>query len=250
MFSLYLPPLLSLHPPPPRRSIRYSIGTTPPPPDGWIATPLMMALSRLPVLFLLASSAITIAFAFTLPSSSPEAAVKGCLAHHLNSESHISCTSVTMEQATNNEDDMTTIHRRYCSPFFPMNENSNKQSSALIILNTPFQTAIQRQTRSNNNNCLPDVLRVLWESTTYHVCADGGANRLYDATTISTLISSSNENSIDKFIPDMITGDLDSIRPDVRAYYEEKGVPIVRVEDQNYHDLDKSLMAVGAYMDA
>ena len=210
----------------------------------------MMALSRLPVLFLLASSTITIAFAFTLPSSSPEAAVKGCLAHHLNSESHISCTSVTMEQATNNEDDMTTIHRRYCSPFFLMNENSNKQSSALIILNTPFQTAIQRQTRSNNNNCLPDVLRVLWESTTYHVCADGGANRLYDATTISTLISSSNENSIDKFIPDMITGDLDSIRPDVRAYYEEKGVPIVRVEDQNYHDLDKSLMAVGAYMDA
>ncbi len=92
---------------------------------------------------------------------------------------------------------------------------------------------------------------MLWESTTYHVCADGGANRLYDATTSSTLKhSSSNENNIDKFIPDMITGDLDSIRSDVRAYYEEKGVPIVRVEDQNYHDLDKSLMAVGAYMDA
>ena len=146
---------------------------------------------------------------------------------------------------------MTTIHRRYCSPFFPMHEASsrNKQSSALIILNTPFQTAMHSQSRSNNNHCLPDVLRVLWESTTYHVCADGGANRLYDATS-GTQNSSSNKNNIDKFIPDMITGDLDSIRSDVRAYYEEKGVPIVLVEDQNYHDLDKSLMAVGAYMDA
>lgn len=157
-----------------------------------------------------------------------------------------------MEQATNNEDDLTTIHRRYCSPFFPMHEarSRNKQNSALIILNTPFQTATHSQSRCSNNHCLPDVLRVLWESTTYHVCADGGANRLYDATTSGTQNSSSNENNIDKFIPDMITGDLDSIRPDVRAYYEEKGVPIVRVEDQNYHDLDKSLMAVGAYMDA
>lgn len=199
----------------------------------------MMAFLRLPVLFLLASSNIPISFAFSLSLSS-------------NSESHISGSSVTMEQATNN-DDMTTIHRRYCSPFFPMHEGSsrNKQSSALIILNTPFQTAMHSQSSSSNNHCLPDVLRVLWESTTYHVCADGGANRLYDATTSSTQKnSSSNENNIDKFIPDMITGDLDSIRSDVRAYYEEKGVPIVRVEDQNYHDLDKSLMAVGAYMDA
>ena len=131
-----------------------------------------------------------------------------------------------------------------------MHEARNKQSSALIILNTPFQTEMHSQSRSSNNRCLPDVLRVLWESTTYHVCADGGANHLYDATTSGTLNSSSNENNIDKFIPDMITGDLDSIRPDVRAYYEEKGVPIVRVEDQNYHDLEKSLMAVGAYIDA
>ena len=200
----------------------------------------LMAFLRLPVLlFLLASSTIPISFAFTLSLSS-------------NFESHISGSSVIMEQATNNEDDMTTIHRRYCSPFFPTHEASsrNKQSSALIILNTPFQTAMHSQSRSSNNHCLPDVLRVLWESTTYHVCADGGANRLYDATTSSTQNSSSNGNNIDKFIPDMITGDLDSIRSDVRAYYEEKGVPIVRVEDQNYHDLDKSLMAVGAYMDA
>ena len=31
---------------------------------------------------------------------------------------------------------------------------------------------------------------------------------------------------------------VDSLRRDVRQYYESKGVEIIRVEDQDYHDLD------------
>lgn len=124
-------------------------------------------------------------------------------------------------------------HRRYKSPFLSdlhdNNTGNNQHSSAaLVILNTPIQTTA--------NHSLPDVFQVLWKSTTFHVCADGGANRLYDATTLI------GEN--DALIPDLITGDLDSIRPDVRSFYEKREVPIVCVEDQNYHDLDKSLMAV------
>jgi thiamine pyrophosphokinase len=122
--------------------------------------------------------------------------------------------------------EMTHI-RRYYSPFCIQPSSS----SALIILNTPIRCP---QTSENRN--LPDVFRVLWEATTFRVCADGGANRLYDATI--------EKDTDDVLVPDLITGDLDSLRPDVRSYYEKRGVPIVCVQDQDYHDLDKSLMAV------
>ncbi len=42
------------------------------------------------------------------------------------------------------------------------------------------------------------------------LCADGGANYAYDM----------------QIIPDMIIGDMDSIRPEVREYYEQQGVPL------------------------
>ncbi len=130
--------------------------------------------------------------------------------------------------------------RRYNSPFLSAlhddntSNNQHSSSAALVILNTPIQTTA--------NHSLPDVFQELWKSTTFHVCADGGANRLYDATTLI--------GEDDALIPDLITGDLDSLRPDVRSYYEKRGVPIVCVEDQNYHDLDKSLMAVEKWIDS
>lgn len=51
----------------------------------------------------------------------------------------------------------------------------------------------------------------LWNVCKTVVCADGGANRLFD-----------NIGVIDrpKFIPHFITGDLDSLREDVSKYYE------------------------------
>jgi thiamine pyrophosphokinase len=167
----------------------------------------------------------------------------GGSAHHslFNSE------TVTMsdDEQTQEEKQQTPHRRRYYSPFFPLNNDNNSQQSseaALVILNTPIPTVKTTSDNNNNNNnnsnsqqTLPDVFRILWESTSFHVCADGGANRLYDATITTT------NNAL---IPDLITGDLDSLRPDVQSYYEQQGVPIVCVQDQNYHDLDKSLMAV------
>lgn len=143
--------------------------------------------------------------------------------------------TIIMSDQAQEERRKPTTCRRYYSPFLSpqhcgSDTDRSSSSAALIVLNTPIQTTA--------NGSLPDVFRVLWESTTFHVCADGGANRLYDATM---------EHGV--LIPDLITGDLDSIRPDVRSYYEKRGVPTICVEDQNYHDLDKSLMAVEKWLE-
>jgi len=87
---------------------------------------------------------------------------------------------------------------------------------ALIILNQPFR--------------LPLLLR-LWNSSQWHCCADGGANHLFDS------FHTAEERN--KYFPDLITGDLDSIRPQVREYYSSYGVPVIQDNDQDSTDLMK-----------
>ena len=90
------------------------------------------------------------------------------------------------------------------------------------------------------------------------ICCDGGANHLFDG-------HSKRERAI--FVPDVIIGDLDSIRPEVctfdaafrvilsacmyllfycpllqvSAYYTAAGTSLVRVGEQDSHDFDKAL---------
>ena len=64
----------------------------------------------------------------------------------------------------------------------------------------------------------------LWAHCDFKICADGGANRLYDG-----LVASGDEH---KYIPDMIKGDLDSLRGDVKAFYSAAGTRIVYDFDQ------------------
>ncbi|TFK40306.1 thiamine pyrophosphokinase Thi80 [Crucibulum laeve] len=89
---------------------------------------------------------------------------------------------------------------------------------ALIILNQPFSRGLFHR---------------LWNSTQLHYCADGGSNRLYDTLNDSP--------TREQYLPDLIKGDLDSIRSDVRAYYELKGVRVVQDHDQNSTDLMKCI---------
>lgn len=73
----------------------------------------------------------------------------------------------------------------------------------------------------------------------FRICADGGANRLYDFYRSST----SDECAIAD--PHAIRGDLDSLRADVRAYFAAR--PDVRIEhhaSQYSTDLQKCIQAV------
>lgn len=60
---------------------------------------------------------------------------------------------------------------RHCPVKFLLNGRSetprDKEDGSLVILNQPITSFA--------------ILRHVWESTSYHICADGGANRLYDA---------------------------------------------------------------------
>ncbi|KAF8807026.1 thiamine pyrophosphokinase Thi80 [Phlegmacium glaucopus] len=99
--------------------------------------------------------------------------------------------------------------------------NTRSHHHALIILNQPF--------------CLPLLLR-LWHSSQWRCCADGGANRLFDS------FRTSEERN--KYFPDLIKGDLDSIRPQVREYYSSYGVPVSHDNDQDSTDLMKCIASL------
>ena len=104
---------------------------------------------------------------------------------------------------------------RHDSPFL---ESNVSIATALVILNSPIQSPPSL------------VFQHLWDSSSFRVAADGGANRLYDFNS--------------SLLPDAIRGDLDSLRPNVRAHYEERGVSVTRDCDQNTNDLDKALQLI------
>ncbi len=175
--------------------------------------------------------------------------------------------SHVMMMTNEQPDKKTMMIHRYDSPFIPINEDREQDdvlpaSSALVILNTPINynsscgsnDATLPRGRNNNGTALSGVLGALWKKSTYRVCADGGANRLYEATVVGTKTrpEGDGEEGVDEstgscccceqFLPDLVTGDLDSLYPHVHEYYKSRGVDIVRVEDQDFHDLDVRML--------
>ena len=53
--------------------------------------------------------------------------------------------------------------------------------------------------------------------------------------------SSSNSANLDEYIPDVIIGDLDSLRDDVEDFYQSRGSSIIKEDEQDTNDLEKSL---------
>lgn len=76
---------------------------------------------------------------------------------------------------------------------------------------------------------------------TFYVCADGGANRLHDE--LPRMIPSQPANIVRRrFLPQLIRGDMDSVRPEVLEFYKSQGVCIENLShDQMSTDLHKCL---------
>ena len=60
-------------------------------------------------------------------------------------------------------------------------------------------------------------------AASYRICADGGANRLHDAA-CEWVPNGEISQGRKAFLPNIILGDLDSIRPDVSDYYKQQGI--------------------------
>jgi thiamine pyrophosphokinase len=82
----------------------------------------------------------------------------------------------------------------------------------------------------------PEILMNIFLRFRLRICADGGANILYESM---PLLEGGLEGSI--FLPDVLIGDFDSIRSDVRSAYASAGVKIIQILDQSNTDLDKAL---------
>ncbi|KAI6248564.1 thiamine pyrophosphokinase [Erysiphe necator] len=98
---------------------------------------------------------------------------------------------------------------------------------ALVILNRELQLPISVYSR-------------LWANAVYKVAADGGANRLYDLN--KNTCNNISENASPPFLHlNCIVGDLDSLRPDSRAYWVQQKVPIIHYPEQDSTDFAKAV---------
>ncbi|KAI9341297.1 thiamine pyrophosphokinase [Pilaira anomala] len=99
------------------------------------------------------------------------------------------------------------------SPANILAKEGKPKKFCLIVLNQPI-TQIEYFNR-------------LWDNASFKFVADGGSNRIYDAFKHDQTI--------------LARGDLDSIRPEVRSYYESKRVTITKVSEQDTTDFMKCI---------
>ena len=78
----------------------------------------------------------------------------------------------------------------------------------------------------------------LWNRANFKVTVDGGTNRWFE-------IVKKNPNIEDKSVPDLISGDLDSVSKDVLEHYKSK-CEIVETPDQDFTDFTKAVRIVAS----
>ncbi|XP_022953399.1 thiamine pyrophosphokinase 1-like isoform X1 [Cucurbita moschata] len=89
------------------------------------------------------------------------------------------------------------------------------------------------------NQRLPKFTPLLWKHAQLRLCADGGANRIFDELPLlfPHLDALDVRNS---YKPDVISGDMDSIRTEVLDFYAKQGTKIFdESEDEDTTDLHK-----------
>ena len=104
-------------------------------------------------------------------------------------------------------------------------QDYDHKSYGMIILNQPLEHVSYVINAEERSDCV--------------VCADGGANRLFDLHRRAIAQGFRHEDDLN--MPRAVIGDLDSINPEVRRYYAEAGVIVVQDTNQYATDLRKCL---------
>lgn len=108
-------------------------------------------------------------------------------------------------------------------------QDESNGSAALIILHSPIDQY--------------EYVRRLYQHASYRLCADGGANRLYNILT-KQFPDLTPIEALRKALPNCVHGDLDSLDNNVRKLYEQLGVEISKDPDQYSTDLEKAVKKV------
>lgn len=108
-----------------------------------------------------------------------------------------------------------------------LHSHTSSSRRALIIVNQSFSARLFHR---------------LWNSCTWRCCADGGANRLHDIFDDPEFMKRKAFRG--EYLPDLIKGDMDSIREHVKSYYASHGVPVVEDHDTETTDLMKCVSAL------
>ncbi|OWM77981.1 thiamine pyrophosphokinase 1-like isoform X1 [Punica granatum] len=89
------------------------------------------------------------------------------------------------------------------------------------------------------NQRLPRFTPLLWQHAQLRLCADGGANRVFDE--MPGLFPHEDAVAVrNRYKPDVIKGDMDSVRTDVVDFYIKLGTKVVDAShDQDTTDLHK-----------
>jgi len=79
-----------------------------------------------------------------------------------------------------------------------------------------------------------DPIDTLWNHAAVRICADAGASRLYDWASAAK----------HKYVPDVVSGDFDSVRPEVLNFFKSQGTTLAKLMDDNTTDMEKCLELV------
>jgi thiamine pyrophosphokinase len=101
---------------------------------------------------------------------------------------------------------------------------------AIVVLNQPLSLPWHLYTQ-------------IWDNAVYHVGADGGANRVHFLNTTSPL-SVQNTPSLEL---DTVIGDLDSLSPSVKMYWEKRGTRVLHDPDQYSTDFTKAVTHINSH---
>lgn len=113
------------------------------------------------------------------------------------------------------------MEQQHLHPLQCLSANADMHQYGLIILNQPLQPQL-------------NLLKTVWPKAKLKATVDGGTNELYNNT----------GEKRDDYLPDVITGDFDSVYPHVLQYYKEKSVEIIETPDQDYTDFTKCLQVL------